>query len=251
MAIDRTIWNAYHSRDELPLFKCPVCQTGTLLPKGNSVEPLTPEHILRHQNHSDWHPDWDVSTWSEVCKCSNKECGQSVHLSGKAEAHKEPVEDLEHMGVRTAWVELLKIETVYPAPFILPLSDKLPQGLWAVLKSSFSLYWSDQSACLNRLRTAVELLLDDQNISRVTTTAKGKTRRLNLDQRIKLFAQNSNLLDCLDGLRNIGNLATHDFNKVHHEDALDAYDVIHHVLREVYDLDEIKSKSKKLKAKNT
>ena len=144
---------------------------------------------------------------------------------------------------------MLKIESAYPAPFVFPLSEKLPNKLSLALKSSFPLYWTDQSACLNRLRTAVELLLDDQNIPRITRTKKGNERRLNLDQRIKLFAQNSNLLDCLDGLRNIGNLATHDYNKVRHEEALDAYDVIQHVLREIYDLDDIKNKSKKLKSK--
>ena len=89
MAIDRSLWNAYHYPNEIPHFKCPKCQTGTLIPQSNPVNRMIPQYTIRERDHPDWEPEWDISTWSEICKCSNNSCGQSVHLSGKAQAHEE------------------------------------------------------------------------------------------------------------------------------------------------------------------
>ena len=50
---------------------------------------MMPQYTIRERDHPDWEPEWDISTWSQICKCSNNSCGQSVHLSGKAQAHEE------------------------------------------------------------------------------------------------------------------------------------------------------------------
>lgn len=251
MAIDRNRWSTYHDPSDLPQLPCPNCQKGTLLSANDTVKELKPAHIVKDEQNREWEPDWSICSWSETVKCSNKSCGHYVHMSGKYSAEHAPYEDDDGFEAY-GWQSYVKIIAVYPAPHIIQLSKKFPKRLASIIKSSFPLYWSDHSACINRLRTAMEVLLDEQKIPRVKTV-NGKNRRQNLDQRIKAFAKTNGLSEYLDGLRNIGNLATHDYDKVTAQETLDVYDVISHVLRELYELDDIlddiKAKAAKLKSK--
>ncbi len=248
MAIDRTLWDVFRDYNDLPILPCPQCNKGKVKPPNTKMKLLTANHVKRYANHQDWEPNWDVSTWSAVLTCTNIDCGQHVHLTGKTGVELDIVED-EDFEVRQAWVSHLKILSAHPSPPLLPLTDKLPLSLRQALKSAFPLYWTDQSSCINRLRTCIELLLDNQKIPRETKTKKNKTRRIGLDQRIKQFGKTYKNSKYLDGLKQIGNLGTHHYNKINHSDVLDSLDIIYHVLQDLYDIDDIDGKYNKLISK--
>ncbi|MBA3668662.1 MAG: DUF4145 domain-containing protein [Sphingomonas sp.] len=115
------------------------------------------------------------------------------------------------------------------------------------------MYWTDVSACVARLRTAVEALLDHQKVpkERLLTTGKnkGKMHRMNLQERIDSFASGAVHHTQLQGLRNIGNLGTHGTDDVDDDDLFDAIDVLQFVLAGIYDTQPINSKAAKLGSK--
>jgi hypothetical protein len=140
------------------------------------------------------------------------------------------------------------VRVAYPAPPLFPIPESLPWGIKSELRVSFGLYWADNSACVARLRTAVEAMLDDQKVPRKGKSNKDKIIRLDLSSRIDAFANNatgSDAKDLLHGLRNIGNLGTHG-DSVTSEDLFDAMDVFEDVILGIYERKSIKAKAKKL-----
>ena len=147
--------------------------------------------------------------------------------------------------------DVLRIQAVFPPPPLFPISKAVPRAVKAQLLLAFRLYWTDTSACVARLRTTVEALLDDQKVplERLIPTT-GKMHRMNLVERINAFANGAAHKDQLQGLRNIGNLGTHGGDNVTDEDLFDAFDVLEFVLVGVYERKTITAKAKKLESKN-
>lgn len=86
------------------------------------------------------------------------------------------------------------------------------------LRKSFSLYWFDESACANKIRTTVELL---KNII-------GKTQ-------LKKVPSYTEISELLESLLPIGNNGAHTTGKdITQNDLLDAYDILNSILYEYY-----------------
>jgi hypothetical protein len=93
--------------------------------------------------------------------------------------------------------------------------------------------WSDLGASGSRLRTSVELLLDDFKIPREGKGTK-KTYRLSLQDRINAFkAVDADYATTLDALRIVGNLGTHE-NELRRNVLLDAFEIYEDALSELY-----------------
>jgi hypothetical protein len=146
---------------------------------------------------------------------------------------------------------VLRIQAVFPAPPLVRISDNAPRKVKQQLEIAFRMFWTDVSACVARLRTAVEALLDHQKVPRGKKLKSGTMHRMNLKERIDAFSNGVIHQDQLQGLRNIGNLGTHGTDDVTDEDLFDAIDVLEFVLTGVYDTQAIKAKAKKLAACRT
>ncbi|BCP51745.1 hypothetical protein K32_03620 [Kaistia sp. 32K] len=146
------------------------------------------------------------------------------------------------------YIDHLQPHAVFPAPPLFRPPVDTPSDVQQQLQLAFQLYWVDLAASIGRLRTAVEQMLDDQNIPRDKGSASGKTTRMDLASRIDVFAATANgsdSKDALDALRHIGNLGTHG-TAVSDEAFFDAVDVLEDVLLGVYDKKSIKAKITKL-----
>ena len=76
--------------------------------------------------------------------------------------------------------------SIKPPPPMIHIPEKCPPTVRAEVVAAFSLYWCDLAAGLNRIRNALELVLDDLKIPKATMDkAKRKKHRLNLHQRIE------------------------------------------------------------------
>ncbi len=148
---------------------------------------------------------------------------------------------------------MLRIQAVFPAPPLFRISDNVPRAVKKQLELAFRMYWTDVSACVARLRTAVERLLDDQGVpkERLLTQGKnaGKIHRMDLQERIDSFTSGSAHKSQLHGLRHIGNFGTHGADDVEDSDLFDAIDVLEFVLTGIYDTKTIDAKAAQLKAK--
>ena len=101
-------------------------------------------------------------------------------------------------------------------------------------RTSFKLYWLSPEACANSIRSVVEGLLTHFKVRLTSKNAKGQRVLLSLHARIDLFRQtNPDLADALMAVKWIGNAGSHS-RPIMREDLLDGYELMEHVLDELF-----------------
>ena len=254
MPIHRETWHRLVPKDNLPGLPCPHCAIGKMKMVKNGLASLEPKHVTdwRAKNPDDWEFEFATERWSASMRCDESTCGEVIHMIGDIEVVETDI-DLPGGDSTWAYEKVLRIQAVFPAPPLFWISNNVPRKVKEQLDIAFRMYWTDVSACVARIRTAVERLLDDQSVpkERLLTKGKkaGKMHRMDLSERIDSFASGSAHKDQLQGLRNIGNLGTHGTEDVEDSDLFDAVDVLEFVLTGVYDTKTINAKAGKLKSK--
>jgi hypothetical protein len=210
---------------------------------------VEPQYSIDYRANESWDFENVTERWSARLVCDETRCGEVVHLIGDVdtvEVEEVGVDGQMYWGARE---DVLRIRSAFPAPPLFPISKNLPSRVRRELDLAFRLYWADTSACVARLRTAVEAMLDQQKVPKERLDKSGKMRRMDLVERIKAFTVGAAHEDQLDGLRNIGNLGTHGSEDVDDDDLFDALDVLEFALSGIYDTKSINAKAAKLKAK--
>ena len=122
-----------------------------------------------------------------------------------------------------------------PSLCIIELNEFIPEDIKSEMINSFSLYWVDISACANKLRTVLELIMSQQKIRKRHTSNSGKSKQNTLHKRIELFAKKKKSeSEFIMALKYIGNAGSHT-KKLTHEDILIGYEMLEHVLNKLYD----------------
>jgi Domain of unknown function (DUF4145) len=252
MPIHRPMWHRTIPKSSIPGLPCPQCATGKLKLIKDGLNVREPRYSTdwREKDWENWEPWQNVERWSAELRCDEGACGEIVNMIGDIESVQT---EIELSGGIMTWgfEDALRIQAVYPAPPLFPVSSNVPRPVARELEVTARMFWTDTSACVARLRTAVERLLDDQKVPKEKKTKKGKVLRMDLKERIDAFATGAIHADQLQGLRNIGNLGTHGGSDVTNEDLFDAIDVLEFVMTGIYDTQTINAKAKKLQAKKS
>lgn len=249
MPINPSTWNRIVPKTSIPGLPCPHCATGKLKLLKDTLVLREPKYSSDwHKNNPDgWEPDSATERWSATLRCDEVACGEVVNMIGDIEV--VDVELIEDGQMNWGLEDVLRIQAVFPAPPLFRISANVPRTVKRQLELAFRMYWADLSACVARVRTAVERLLDDQNVPKQKLTKKGKVLRMDLKERIDSFTNGAVHKAQLQGLRNIGNLGTHGGDEVDPEDLFDAMDVLEFVLTGIYDTKTINAKAQKLAKK--
>lgn len=249
MPVNRPIWHRIRSKTDIPGLPCPRCVNGKLKIGKDGLTALEPKYSSDYRESQDWEPENTVERWSATLRCDENVCGEIVHLIGDTDVVQAEFE--VHDGqVEWGLEDVLRIQAAFPAPPLFRISDNVPRKVRQQLQLAFRMYWTDVSACVARLRTAVEALLDHQKVPAEKISNSGKVSRMNLKERIDAFTSGAVHKDQLQGLRNIGNLGTHGGDDVTDDDLFDAIDVLEFVLTGIYDTHTINTKAKKLEDKS-
>lgn len=248
MAVNRAVWATMFAKDAFPGLPCPHCPQGKmkLAPKGLSI--TEPAFSKNSRSHADFEPDWVVQRFVARLVCDEAKCGETVFMVGDTELAETYVED---EGEYSGWAleEVLRARGIFPAPPLFRIPNGVPFPVAEQLRIAFQMFWTDMPSCVARLRTGVELMLDDQKVAKQQLSKKtGKMVSLNLHDRIGLFesqATGAGAGESLHALRSIGNLGTHG-TSVSREALFDAIDVLEDVLLGIYEKKSIKAKAKKL-----
>lgn len=254
MPIHRATWHRLAPKNSIPGLPCPQCTPGKLKVVRDTLAVREPKYVSdwRGKNPDDWEPDFAVERWSATLRCDEPACGEFVNMIGDIEVVEVDL-DLDDGLPSWGYQDVLRIQAVFPVPPLFRISDNVPKPVKKQLELAFRMFWTDTSACVSRLRTAVERLLDDQAVpkERLLTKGKnaGKMHRMDLHERIDSFTNGSAHKDQLQGLRNIGNLGTHGGDDVEDDDLFDAVDVLEFVLTGIYDTKTINAMADKLKGK--
>src|SRR5690606_927123 len=109
-----------------------------------------------------------------------------------------------------------------------------PTSVKAPLQDSFRLFFCSPPSASNCVRIALEELLTELGIKRFAVTG-GKRRIISLHTRIGLLpTRYAELRDLLFAIKWLGNSGSHADSAISIDDVMDAYELIDHVLQELY-----------------
>jgi len=231
MAFDAALWSDKIESAELPAYPCPTCSRGRMVaPKKPGTRAWEPTYSKRATSHEDYTPHWDIKRFVGLLKCTEATCGEIVIVSGD-EVYEDVYDEEYGHGLTT----VRYVKAAHPAPRIIEVSKNVPEIISKPVFSAFSLYWIDLGATANRIRSALERLMDDKGIKKNTVNSQRKRVPLVLASRIQIFENKFGIEHkvIMSAIRLIGNAGSHgqsDRNAV-----LAGFELLEYLLREIYD----------------
>lgn len=228
----RSLWKSTLSDSLSPAWPCPACNKGTLVlvPKSLTFN----ETVASKRGHSEdsWSPEDVTYAFTAWLKCSHPSCSQEVAVCGIGGVEQWQTTDPEGE-VQIVYDEYFVPRLLWPMPDIFDIPAKCPDEVKHHLRAGFRLFFSDQSAAANRIRVALESLLDHVGVPRKRKDQNNKFSDLALHGRIELFQKDQPSLGSqLMALKWLGNTASHEGN-IGRDDLLDAFEILEHVLDEL------------------
>lgn len=140
-------------------------------------------------------------------------------------------EDFDAWGVASALVP----KYFQPTLPIIPIPKSVPKEVADEMLAASGLFWSSPPSAGNRIRAAIERLMDERGIVKKAKTRKGGFVELTLHARIERFSEkNPELGTHLLAAKWLGNSGSHS-DELTVEGVLDGLEVMNYVLTEVYE----------------
>jgi Domain of unknown function (DUF4145) len=226
--LDRNLLASTFSRTEFPKLPCPRCKKGQLRLEPATLIIADPEYNAVGHSHPDWEPDWLVERFSAHLKCDDSKCGERGVMSGDSELV-EIDEDDGSYGLES----MLRPQSLFPAVALIDIPEAASYEVRTELWKSFGQFWTDIDAAANRVRVAIERLLDQLKVGTTTVNKHNKVVDLDLNGRIDRFAKtNPEFKEALHGLRMMGNLGSHGTG-VNREVFLDGLEMLEDALSDL------------------
>jgi hypothetical protein len=216
--------------EDWPHIPCPTCTRGALLPVPDSFvaeESVTSKSL---HDHDAWEPEWIQGGFHCVLTCRRETCDHvrvigemTVGLAGRYDVQYE---------------QYLTPTMFFPALPLLESRDLCPSEVGERVDAAAKILWLDPNAAANRIRAAVEALMDDRGVIRKKLNRAGKAVRLSLDDRIATFKtalpQHADAADLLLAVKWIGNVGSHE-DVLRIPDVLEGVEFLDHALSLIYD----------------
>ncbi|PSU84862.1 hypothetical protein CTM93_06680 [Photobacterium phosphoreum] len=213
----------------MPSILCPHCSKGEIkLQKETFAFEENPDSKAMH-NHPEWEPDWIEYRYAASFVCSNcngktYSCGTGGHF-----VHHPCHPDDEYADFPIFYPKYFE-----PSISLFKVHEKCPQNVKELLNLSFSLAWVDVSASANKLRIAIETLLNSLEPELAEIKA--------LHNRIESFGkQQPEVAQLLMAIKWLGNEASHDATLKEYDLAF-AFEVMELSINKLYDDSEEKIK---------
>jgi len=231
MPVNRKIWGDAFSPDHAPSgWSCPTCSGGYLILAKDSLR-FEEGTLSRGAHHEDWFdPEHADLRFIALLQCNNDKCKEFLAVSGKGSYTQSMHDD----GNDWKWVEYFEPLSVVPPVHFITLPSNMPGRVSDQLVLSFSTLWSSPAASATHIRIGIENLLDALRIPRARRIKSVRMQRLSLHERIKqLEPRRRDLAEALFAIKWVGNAASH-LGDLTRTDLFDAYDILEHVLEELY-----------------
>lgn len=221
-----------------PNYPCPFCHVGTLSKK-NIFHTPTKNGSLDEKFRN---PYGIESITTGVFICNSADCSERVGFIASSKRGIEYSTTDENDQYKEEILNEYFPIYFYPNLQLFELSNDISEDLKKVINESFALYFSDLPSCANKIRIAVEILLNDLKAPKKRNT-NGTLRKIpNLHQRILHFkSKDKSVSEMCLAIKIIGNEGSH-LGTVEIMDILDAYQI----LDQVIELRFTKSESKAL-----
>ncbi|RPK23523.1 hypothetical protein EES37_37850 [Streptomyces sp. ADI91-18] len=212
---------------EWPHIPCPTCKRSGLL-VDSLAEEESPLSKSQQAGGFDWDPSYIHGKFHAVLKCPKSKC-ETVRLVGTT-GHWET----EKYG----WDQYYEPLFFLPELPLIQDFGTCPLSVRDRIEAASAVLWVDPSSAANRLRAAVEELMNHHRVPRMGINKKNDEFRLSLASRIEQFSANrpdlSDVVDPLTAIRWLGNAGSHD-TVLKVSDALDAVEILTHIIHRLYD----------------
>jgi len=233
----------------MPAWSCPRCNTGILHEAVNGRAVAEPHYSKEIHKEEWWEPEHINNRFCLRMVCSNPNCGEIVFVIGESDLvsyHDDKGDE--------QWDDRFQPHAAYPSIPVFRIVDDWPESVQRELTLAFANIWNDAAASANRLRTAVECLLDHIKVKKITISSKltpPKRVKLSLHDRIISFrSKNGEAADVLLAIKWLGNAGSHaDLRGISREAVLDGMELMEHVLHLLFD-SKAKNVSKLVKSIN-
>lgn len=233
--INRDIWfiNSFSYKEPQPPWPCPICHIGIIKGNKNTLKIEQSQATLKARRSFNYIGVNEAAEFrfAGFMVCENSRCRENIAVAGRgvlyATGTNIPV-DIQYKGDRYSVYIPLHFE---PALNVFIIPESCPLEIVCQIKKSFSHYFSDSNACANSIRTALELIMNEQGISNINS--KGKL--VSLAHRIEKFnSKNPDLKPLIEAVKWIGNAGSHT-EDVDKSDLLDGYELLNFVIEELYE----------------
>lgn len=228
----REILTKKFDRHNFPTFRCSTCSIGFFAVDLDSIVEVEPKFSDLARADENWGPEWTMERFSVRLNCTNNKCGEVAFGAGDVSSMLFYNYDTNGSG----YVEkYYKFKSIYPAPMFFEIPQNTPEKVTDLLISSFSLYWLDVNAAMNKIRIAIELILDDQEINREKLSDNGTKIRLKLHERLQEYEKvaKESAMSFL-AAKEVGNVGSHQESEIDQDIALDVYDFVYLTLNDLY-----------------
>jgi len=226
MAVDREQWAEKFG--SLPHWRCPTCDKGHLLPVKDKIwfEETGPS-IAAH-DHDAWDPDWIFNRFSGFLQCNMPSCAEIAAISGDSPSNfLEYQDDYQHI---QELHNLFVVRSISPPPLPIQIAAGSPDPVKDCISVAASLIWSSADAAGNKLRQALELLLDEASVPAVGSDGKPLFLHNRIEEFAKTDPENGEILLAAKWIGNSGSHA----GGLTRDDVLDAFDMVEYVLENMF-----------------
>ncbi|MBL0621263.1 DUF4145 domain-containing protein [Aeromonas veronii] len=198
--------------------KCPHCKNSILTLKRDDVR-FHEINISKNNHHEIWfeseHTIFQFTAFLTCPLCSDFTIATGHGSYDEYHDYEQNIHECS---------EIFHPEYFIPTVHIFDLPSKCPKEVSFHIESSFKLAWADESAAGNKIRIAIEFLVE-------TLIGKSKKR---LDDRIRsLDGEHEKIKEYLLAIKWLGNDASHDASLKEHDLAF-AYKILEQVLNYLY-----------------
>ncbi|MET9459950.1 DUF4145 domain-containing protein [Streptomyces canus] len=232
--------------DDWPHIPCPTCTRGVLLPDRDSFEEEESVTSKSLRDEEVWEPEWIQGTFHCVLTCRKGSCDH-VRVIGEMTVGWGRRDDVQYE-------KFLTPNMFIPALPLLESRGLCPEEVKERVDAASKILWVDPNAAANRIRAAVEALMDDRGVIRTKLNGAGKAVRLSLDSRIATFKkalpQYADAADLLLAVKWIGNVGSHE-DVLRVSDVLEGVEFLDHALSSIYDAsrDDMKKRASEVTAR--
>lgn len=246
--MNRELWkNRGFEKNSPTQYPCPNCNIGILKPTLVKSEITGEGEFMTHNNYH----DGIEHIFSGLFKCSKESCGEIISFGGVCNKDIRTGYELPNGEWEERYITYYEPKFFYPNLRLFKIPKEIPKVIKEQIDFSFSHFFNDLSACANRIRTTIEVILDEIGASNYhmpidrsrcpirnstcslhsSSTRRKKKKFRNLHQRIEYLSRKKNkkLGTLLLANKIIGNEGSHN-GLVKIEDILDAYEILEEIL---------------------
>jgi len=248
--MDRRILTQPFTIDRPLEWTCPRCEKAPLRLLKDTFQHKEPRDSRDHSDDA-WEPDWIRYVYTCLLECSNDNCKEIVASSGTGSLYWS--QGYDHEGnTENYYTDHFTPKAFVPSLKLFKLPSKCPESVSDPIRESFSLFFLSPPAASNQVRIAVEALLTHLRVKR-HIVVKGKKAYVNLHQRILLLPPRFDAIrNLLLAVKWLGNAGSHNgTTRTTAEDVMNSYDLLDHVLHEVFEpkLSKLQKLAKKVNKK--